>query len=40
MERMIRSVGFSRVEVGPSFELPPRTGGKWKGLRGIMRGFV
>jgi tRNA (mo5U34)-methyltransferase len=40
MERMVRSVGFARIEVGPSFELPARGGGKWKGLRGIMRGFV
>ena len=40
MERIMRSVGFARVEVGPSFELPARAGGDWKGLRGIMRGYV
>jgi tRNA (mo5U34)-methyltransferase len=39
MERMMRAVGFDRVEVGPSFELPTTDGG-WKGLRGIVRGFV
>jgi tRNA (mo5U34)-methyltransferase len=40
MERMMLASGFSRVELGPSFELPPRGGGKWRGLRGIVRGFV
>jgi tRNA (mo5U34)-methyltransferase len=40
LERMMRAVGFERVEVGPSFELPATGGGKWKGLRGVMRGFV
>jgi tRNA (mo5U34)-methyltransferase len=40
MERMMRAVGFTKVDVGRSFELPARGGGKWKGLRGIMRGFV
>jgi tRNA (mo5U34)-methyltransferase len=40
MERMVRAAGFRRVERGPSFELPPARGGKWKGLRGIVRGFV
>jgi tRNA (mo5U34)-methyltransferase len=40
LERMMRAVGFSRVEVGPSFELPARGGGEWKGLRAVLRGFV
>jgi tRNA (mo5U34)-methyltransferase len=40
LERMMRAVGFDRVDQGPSFELPARGGGKWKGLRGIVRGFV
>ena len=40
LERMMRAVGFERVEVGASFELPARGGGPWKGLRAIMRGFV
>jgi tRNA (mo5U34)-methyltransferase len=40
MERMMRAVGFARVEVGPSFELPGTAKGKWKGLRAVMRGFV
>jgi tRNA (mo5U34)-methyltransferase len=40
LERMLRAVGFERVEVGPSFELPARGGGKWRGLRAVMRGFA
>lgn len=40
LERMMRAVGFSRVEVGPSFELPAQGPGVWKGLRAVMRGFV
>jgi tRNA (mo5U34)-methyltransferase len=40
LERMMRAAGFPRVEVGPSFELPARGGGRWKGLRAVMRGFV
>jgi tRNA (mo5U34)-methyltransferase len=40
LERMMRAVGFERVEVGPSFELPATGGGKWKGLRAVMRGYV
>jgi tRNA (mo5U34)-methyltransferase len=40
MERMMRAVGFERVEVGPSFELPARGGGRWRGRRGVMRGDV
>ena len=40
MERMMRAVGFERIDVGPSFALPGARGGKWKGLRAVMRGFV
>ena len=40
LERMLRAVGFERVEVGAAFELPTRAGGEWKGLRAIMRAFV
>jgi len=40
MERIMLAVGFGRVEVGRSFELPATSGGPWKGLRGVMRGFV
>jgi len=36
----MRAVGFARVEVGPSFELPAAGGGPWKGLRAVMRGHV
>ena len=34
------AVGFANVEVGARFELPPREGGGWKGLRCVMRGYV
>jgi tRNA (mo5U34)-methyltransferase len=40
LERMMRAVGFDRVEVGPAFELPAVEGGSWKGLRAVVRGFV
>lgn len=40
MERIMRAVGFDRVDVGPAFELPATGTGKWKGLRAVMRGFV
>ncbi|MGI8904143.1 MAG: class I SAM-dependent methyltransferase [Solirubrobacteraceae bacterium] len=40
IKRMMLAAGFRRVEVGPQFELPARGGGRWKGLRAVMRGFV
>jgi tRNA (mo5U34)-methyltransferase len=40
LKRMMLATGFARVEVGPSFELPARGAGSWKGLRAVMRGFV
>ena len=40
LERMMRAVGFDRVETGRAFELPATAGGKWKGLRAVVRGFV
>jgi tRNA (mo5U34)-methyltransferase len=40
IERMMLSSGFVNIEVGRPFELPARGGGKWKGLRAVMRGFV
>jgi tRNA (mo5U34)-methyltransferase len=40
LERMMRAAGFARVDVGPSFELPATGSGDWKGLRGVVRGFV
>lgn len=40
MERIMLAAGFTRVEVGPSFELPARERGEWKGRRAVMRGFV
>jgi tRNA (mo5U34)-methyltransferase len=40
IERMMLATGFARVEIGRRFELPPRGGGRWRGLRAVMRGFV
>jgi tRNA (mo5U34)-methyltransferase len=40
LERMMLAAGFPRVERGPSFELPATGGGRWRGLRGVVRGFV
>lgn len=40
VERMMLAVGFARVERGRRFELPPRAGGGWKGLRCVLRGYV
>jgi len=40
MKRMLLAAGFARVVAGKPFELPARTGGAWKGLRGIMRAYV
>jgi tRNA (mo5U34)-methyltransferase len=40
LERMMFAVGFARVERGRKFELPARGGGRWKGLRAVMRGYV
>ena len=39
LERMMLSVGFAPVEVGPAFEQPTADGG-WKGLRGIVCGYA
>jgi tRNA (mo5U34)-methyltransferase len=40
IQRMMLAAGYARVERGRAFELPPAAGGPWKGLRGIMRGYV
>jgi tRNA (mo5U34)-methyltransferase len=40
IERIMRAVGFASVEVGPSFQLPGTGGGKWKGRRAVLRGYV
>lgn len=40
VQRIMRAVGFDRVEVGRRFELPPRAGGGWRGLRCVLRGYV
>jgi tRNA (mo5U34)-methyltransferase len=38
--RMLRAAGFARVEAGAPFELPATSAGKWRGLRGVVRGYV
>lgn len=40
IERMMRAVGFERVQAGKQFELPPREGGGWRGRRCVVRGYV
>jgi tRNA (mo5U34)-methyltransferase len=40
LERMMLAAGFTRVECGKSFRLPSTAGGKWKGTRAVVRGFV
>jgi tRNA (mo5U34)-methyltransferase len=40
IQRIMRAVGFDRVEVGRRFELPARSGGGWRGLRCVVRGHV
>jgi tRNA (mo5U34)-methyltransferase len=38
--RIVRAGGFERVEEAEPFELPFRTGGEWRGLRGAVRAYV
>jgi tRNA (mo5U34)-methyltransferase len=38
--RIVKAAGFSRVEPSETFELPFRSGGEWKGLRGAVRAWV
>jgi len=38
--RMMQAAGFTRVERGKQFELPPVSRGSWRGRRGIVRGYV
>jgi len=40
LKRLLLAAGFARVEAGERFELPATSGGPWKGLRGVVRGFV
>jgi tRNA (mo5U34)-methyltransferase len=35
--RLALAAGFARAELGPRIELPPAGGGRWKGVRGIVR---
>jgi tRNA (mo5U34)-methyltransferase len=38
--RMMLAAGFARIERGKRFELPATSGGPWRGLRGVVRGYV
>jgi tRNA (mo5U34)-methyltransferase len=40
LRRLLIAAGFRRVEAGRPFELPATGGGPWKGLRGVVRGYV
>jgi tRNA (mo5U34)-methyltransferase len=40
LERMMLAAGFSRVDAGAPFDLPATSGGTWRGLRGVVRGYV
>ncbi len=41
IERIMRAVGFQRVEAAEPFDLPATGGGGgWKGTRGVLRGYV
>jgi hypothetical protein len=34
---MVRAAGFEVVEPSPTFKLPFASGGRWKGLRGVVQ---
>lgn len=38
--QFVRAAGFTRFEVGRSFNLPATGGGPWKGRRGVVRAYV
>jgi hypothetical protein len=38
--RLVKAGGFARVEPAEPFELPFRSGGDWRGLRGAVRAYV
>lgn len=40
LARLVRAAGFSSVELGPAFELPATSGGRWKGRRRWVMGTV
>lgn len=40
LERMMLAAGFARVQVGRQLDLPPLSGGQWRGTRAILRGFT
>jgi tRNA (mo5U34)-methyltransferase len=40
LERIVRAAGFARTETHETFDLPFTGGGDWRGLRGIVTGYV
>jgi tRNA (mo5U34)-methyltransferase len=40
LERIVLAAGFARIDATETFELPFRTGGTWRGLRGAVRASV
>jgi hypothetical protein len=40
LERIVRAAGFERVERHPTFDLPFTADIDWRGLRGIVTGYV
>ena len=40
LKRLLLAAGFGRVEAGKPFALPATGGGAWRGLRGVVRGYV
>jgi hypothetical protein len=38
--RIVRAAGFERVEAGKPFKVPFTHEHEWKGLRGVVRGYV
>ncbi|MGH9307617.1 MAG: class I SAM-dependent methyltransferase [Acidimicrobiales bacterium] len=40
LERLVMAAGFARTERGRPFNLAATGGGRWKGKRGVVRGYV
>jgi tRNA (mo5U34)-methyltransferase len=40
LERIVLAAGFARIDARETFELPFRSGGPWRGLRGAVRASV
>jgi tRNA (mo5U34)-methyltransferase len=40
LQRIVLAAGFARIDASETFELPFRSGGDWRGLRGAVRASV